>query len=164
MSDEDVLETDLSVRLSWNVGSKVLIFHDLRKIFVNGTIEAVYLDGKEEWIKARCDDHTQTKNVQRYSKQIKPCSKEHDIESKQQSLDIVSFIQQNKGGLFECKDKKNDERMCVERITFICKVYTKWVNGDDEKVDIRDVIDNQLSETYAISSFLSDYRVVSSLR
>eukprot|EP01083_Nonionella_stella_P282404 960994_1 len=96
-----------------------------------------------------------TKVVARFGDDIKPYA--HDV---------VAFIEVNKKDLFE--DKQTNEDACVKRVNFVSKVYTKWMMMSENttawmEVDIRDLIESELHPSYNLSSFLSDYRVVSQL-
>eukprot|EP01083_Nonionella_stella_P296813 1008209_1 len=78
--------------------------------------------------------------------------------------DITTFIEANKKNLFEEEKQSNDDTR-VERLYFVSQVYTKWMTMREKKMDtdMRDIIQKDLHSTYNLSSFLSDYRVVSQL-
>eukprot|EP01083_Nonionella_stella_P215203 774736_1 len=151
------LETNIEPRLAWKVGSNVFIYCDAKKRFVLGVIDAINMDGGKEWLTVRYDidgGRPQMKVVERYGEHIQPYAN-----------DITTFIEANKKDIFEEKQSHEDTR--VERLYFVSQVYTKWMTMGDKKMDtgtdMRDIIQNDLHPTYSLSSFLSDYRVVSQL-
>eukprot|EP01084_Bolivina_argentea_P056964 104161_1 len=161
MAQTNALELDLKQRLDWKVGSKVSIhsFHcDAKRGFVLGVINAINMDGGKELLSVRYGiegGDEQIKMVERFGDDIKPYA--HDI---------VAFIEVNKKDLFE--EKQTNEDACVKRVNFVSKVYAKWMMMSENttawmEVDIRDVIESELHPSYNLSSFLSDYRVVSQL-
>eukprot|EP01083_Nonionella_stella_P305557 1066383_1 len=161
MAQTNALELDLKQRLDWKVGSKVSIhsFHcDAKRGFVLGVVNAINLDGGKELLSVRYGiegGDEQIKMVERFDDDIKPYA--HDI---------VAFIEVNKKDLFE--EKQTNEDACVKRVNFVSKVYAKWMMMSENttawmEVDIRDLIESELHPSYNLSSFLSDYRVISQL-
>eukprot|EP01083_Nonionella_stella_P093319 261504_1 len=78
----------------------------------------------------------------------------------------MAFIEANKKDLFE--EKQSNEHVRIERVKFVSKVHAKWMmmteNGlEGMEVDIRDIIESELHPSYNLSSFLSDYIVISQL-
>eukprot|EP01083_Nonionella_stella_P171792 587675_1 len=152
------LEPDIEQRLAWKVGSKLYIYCDTKEGFVLGVINAINMDRGKEWLEVRYHIDggvTQMKLVERYGERIKPY--EHDI---------MVFIEANKNDLFEAKQSNGHAR--VERIKFVSKVHAKWMMmtenaSEGMEIDIRDVIESDLNPSYNLSSFLSDYRVISQL-
>ena len=70
------LENNISTRANWKKGSNVLIYCNIKNKFVSGIIDNIYVDTGKEWIKVKYDENNlQSKIVERFSKDIKPCIK-----------------------------------------------------------------------------------------
>eukprot|EP01083_Nonionella_stella_P078222 213919_1 len=113
------------------------------------------MDGGKVLLSVRYGIDAQIKVVARFGDDIKPYA--HDI---------VAFIEVNKNDLFE--EKQSNEHARVKRVKFVSKVHAKWMMMTENategmEVDIRDIIESELHPSYNLSSFLSDYRVVSQL-
>eukprot|EP01083_Nonionella_stella_P072351 195038_1 len=152
------LEPDIEQRLAWKVGSTLYIYCDAKEASALGVINAINMDGGKEWLEVRYHikgGGAQMKLVERYGERIKPY--EHDI---------MAFIEANKKDLFE--EKQSNEHVRIERVKFVSKVHAKWMMmtenaSEGMEIDIRDVIESELNPSYNLSSFLSDYRVISQL-
>eukprot|EP01083_Nonionella_stella_P047320 126636_1 len=84
MADDNCLELDLTERISWKIGSKVLIRDHTKKPFVLGTICKIYTDSNGEWLVVQYEQE-ESSPLQRFSQDIKPYSTNSTLQSQPQS-------------------------------------------------------------------------------
>eukprot|EP01083_Nonionella_stella_P041659 112866_1 len=133
--EQNVLESDLTPRLEWKVGAKVSVYSQSQKAYVSGTIDAISMDGREEWISVRYEEIAK---VQRYGQDIKPYS-----EDTRQADDPLKIFKQNDDENAACDRFNNDPTKCVaiQRLLSALKLY----NASVQKTQIRGSDDNSIA-------------------
>eukprot|EP01084_Bolivina_argentea_P290180 498385_1 len=173
--NHETLESDITQRLNWSIGSKCYIYCDIQKEFMLAIINEIHFNEAGEWL--RVEYNGTSRSVQRYSKFIKPFENNQDNTNtqkiKEDSDDIVTMIERNKGQLFDIKTDTNNSDECINRVLFVLSLYKKWINNnvsgkhmtDNHNLSMYELITEHLkSKQYDFYSFLADYRAVTNIK